>query len=542
MTTKVVKKVKQFALLSIVFVGIMSCEKDIESTGVNLVDNNVFETNTYKSSVVAYNHNVAKRRASKLSQYLLGVYKNQDFGQLNASIVAQLLPTSSIEFGTDPTIDRVVLTIPYQATNKAENGQAPDFELDSVLGNQSEKFILSVYQLEDYLNTLNPSDPSEELNYFTDQSYNYNATPLYSATFSPDPEDTIKFIQRPEVIIDFATGQTDEDTLRTFVTQNGSPKLVPAIRLELDEDFFADNFFTNPDAMLNSSAFTEFFNGLYIEATQDVSPNSSLMSLNLNNSATNLTIFYTNTVLRYETITLTGADGTVTIISETDLNGDGDTVDENVPVRTKQTATFNFDGIITNTFDRDYAGSDAQPSLDNPNTLSGDEKLYLQGAAGSIALIDLFTLDNLEELRNNQWLINEANLTFYVDQENTADLSAVPERLFVYDYEEDQQLTDVITEGIAAFDGTLELDSDNKPYRYIVNVTDYISNVLKSDNPIDFSKLAVKVYNSTDSPENFADVDVDDYNWNPKGVVLYGNQSSDLEKKLKLEIKYTKVN
>jgi hypothetical protein len=551
MTVKVVKKIKQLTLFLMVIVVAISCEKDIENIGVNLVENGIFDGQKYNSNVISYNDNILKRRGNALGQYLLGVYKNDDFGKVEASIVTQLAPTIDIDFGTSPTIDSVILTIPYQATNIAEDGEAPEFESDSIWGSQGNTFIINVYQLETYLNTLDPSNPSDELSYFTNQTYDYNTTALYTGEYSPSDRDTIMYVEREEVLIDYtAPTLRDRDTIRTFVSvNNGAAQLVPAIRLPLDNDFFADNFFTNQPAMETTEAFVQFFNGLYIEATPNPAltpPNDSsfIMSLNLDNTATNVTIYYTNTILTDETVSTTtiGTDGTatVTIISETDINNDGDFLDIDIPVRTKQSATFNFDGITTNNYVRDYAGSNADLIINNPNTLSGDEMLYLQGASGSFALIDLFTLDDVDELRNNNWLINDANLTFYIDQ--SSDLSIVPERLFVYNYDENEQIIDILTEGEAGFDGSLERDDDDLPYRYIVNITDYISEVLKSSDQTEVSKLAVKVYNTSDSPTSITNFDIPDFSWTPKGVVLHGNQSLDLDKRLKLEISYTEIN
>ncbi|MFT4684050.1 MAG: hypothetical protein ACI863_000650 [Flavobacteriales bacterium] len=541
MTTKVVKKTKQLALFLMMLIGIMSCEKDIENIGVNLVENGIFDTQKYNSTVTVYNQNILKNRGSQLGQYLLGVYENEDFGQVGASIVTQLAPTIGIDFGLEPSIDSVVLTIPYQATLTSEVNEAPTFELDSIWGNQATQFNLNVYELQTYLNTLDPLNPSDELSYFTDQIYDYNSTALYSGLFKPSAEDTIMFIERPEVIIDFAIPSVkDRDTIRTFVSNvNGNSQLVPAIRLPLNNDFFTDNFLTNQSAMETTDAFVQFFNGIYIEATVAGDPKSSIMSLNLYNTATNITIYYTNTILTDETI----YDSLGDLVSETDINGNGNTVDTDLPVRTKQTATFNFDGITTNNYVRDYTGSVAEPILDNPNTLSGDERLYLQGAAGSFAVIDLFAFDDILELRNNGWLINEASLSFYVDQENTvADFSIVPEKLLVYNYDENEQMTDIFTEGLSAFDGNLERDDDDLPYRYTVNITDYISEVLKSENPTEISKLAVKVYNISDIPASGTDTEITNFSWTPKGVVVHGNQSLNLEKRLKLEISYTEIN
>ncbi len=533
MTTKVVKSLKQITLFLMLCIGIMSCEKDIENVGVNLVENGVFDTQKYNSSVIAYNQNIIKRRANNLGEYLLGTYSNGDFGSLQASIITQLAPPNGFEgFGANPSIDAVILTLPYQATNNGLKSvefppsseiyiDVPDLVLDSVWGNQNESYFLNVYRLETYLNTLDPSNPSEELDYFTNQTYNYNSSALYSELFTPSESDSIYIIERPEFL---ENSVIDKDTIRTFQNNSGTSnllnlakasdinsRLIPSIRLPLDKTFFTDNFLNNNN-VLDEASFIEFFNGLVIEAMPNGNPAASIMSLDLSSQATNITIYYTNT-------------------------------DEGE--RTKQSVSFNFSGVTANTYTRDYSGSQAQPFLDNPNTLSGDERLYLHGAAGSIGLIDLFTLDNINELRNNDWLINEANLTFYVDQQNPmADFSIAPDQLFVYNYDENTYLKDIFSEGLTSFDGTLERDEDGNPYRYIINITDYISDVLNSDEPIEHSKLIVKVHNTSDTPIQTTTIDseIGDYSWTPKGVVLFGNHTSNLEKRLKLEITYTEVN
>ena len=156
MTTKVVKTIKQIALFFVLFLSMLSCETDIENLGTNIVENGIFDSQKYDSELTAYNQNILKRRAKGLGQYLLGVYKNEDFGKLEASIVTQLAPSGAIDFGTDPSIDAVILSIPYQATNLAETGGVPEYELDSVFGNQEVEFNLNVHELTTYLNTLDP--------------------------------------------------------------------------------------------------------------------------------------------------------------------------------------------------------------------------------------------------------------------------------------------------------------------------------------------------------------------------------------------------
>ena len=532
MATKVVKTLKQIALFSVLFLSMLSCETDIENLGTNIVENGIFDTQKYDSELKAYNQNILKNRASGLGQYLLGVYKNDDLGQLNASIVTQLAPSGTIDFGTDPSIDAVILSIPYQATNLASTGENPEYELDSVYGDQTVEFNLNVYELTTYLNTLDPIDPSSELEYFTDEIYAYDPAPLYSELFSPNANDTVLYVQRPEVILDFNTMEHDVDTIKLA-------NALPSIKLPLNENYFTTRFLPNAPILESTATFVEFFNGLYIEATESADPKASIMSLDL--SGADVTIYYTNSILTDETITTTDTNGNVTIVSETDLNGNGTTTDTDVAVRTKQSAIFVFSGITTNTYTRDYTTpTNAVSVINNPNTLIGDERLYLQGASGSFAIIDLFTSDDIEDLRNNDWLINEASLTFYVDQ--NSDTSIAPEQLFVYNYEENEQITDMFTEGPTEFGGLLVIDEDDKPLSYTINITDYVSNILKSADPIEPSQLAVKVYNISDFPAGITDTEIKDFSWTPKGVVIHGNQSLDVEKRIKLEITYTELN
>jgi hypothetical protein len=60
----------------------------------------------------------------------------------------------------------------------------------------------------------------------------------------------------------------------------------------------------------------------------------------------------------------------------------------------------------------------------NINRTLGDEKLYLKGGEGSMAILELFgpdadnngVADELETIRNSGWLINRLNLVFMLMQ------------------------------------------------------------------------------------------------------------------------------
>lgn len=502
MFTKVMKAIKVIAMPLLFIVAIISCEGDIEDVGVGVVDRGLFDTNELSSNIISYNQNDLEVKANNLGQYLLGVYKNDDFGQINAGLAGQLTFSSSIDFGIDPAIDSVILNIPYQATRSEEDNSdgSPNWELDSIYGNQNVEYKLSVHELETFLNTLDPSNPEENLNYYSDETYLFNETPLFEDSFKPNKNDTVMYIHR-RGIIDEATNTYQIDTIKSSISS-------PSIKLPLNKDYFTDNFINNPDAkaaLASVSAFVEFFNGLYIEASKiNAADEPSIMSLSMSNASMN--IYYTNSVS---------------------------------DVKTAQTATFYFGGggVTSNTYIRDYEGSRAQTVIDNPDVVNGDSRLFLNGAAGSIALIDLFVDDDLEELRANNWLINEANLTFYID--DTSDLEVLPERLYLYNYEDSTQIRDVLIEGIDVFGGDLKRDEAGNPISYKFRITDYITKILDDIDPIELKQLALKVFNISDIPTQIIDVKVEDYSWTPKGIIVHGSNSEVVDKRVKLELIYT---
>lgn len=506
MTTKVVNVLKYVGLFLTVFFTIISCEKEIESIGVNLVDNNNFSTNQLTTAIVTTNKNVERVISNGVPQYLLGVYSDTEFGKLKASIVSQLsLPTSgeSYDYGTNAVIDSVLINIPYQSTREDDESDGrPKFSIDSVIGDSEVEFQLSVYELKTFLNKLDPNDPSKLAVYYSDKEFQRDETSLFSGNFKINPSDTVSYIKR---YMSDAITVFDIDTVK-------QSDLSPSIKIPLNENMIQQLFIDNASSAEFSSIddFQHYFRGLYIEAEELSSANSHVISLDMANAK--LIIYYSNDEDE--------AEGQ-------DLNGNGTNGEQGV--RIKQQFEFSFGSIKSNVLERDKTIVKA----------SGEDRLYVQGAAGSIVTIDL-SIENLENLRGRNLLITNTNLTFYVDQNASSNI--VPEQLFLYNYDENRQLLDMITEGINAVGGTLERDEDGKPYRYVFKITDYISELLKSDEPLDLVKLGLKVYGSTDLPTSNTDTAIRDFSWNPQGVVLFGNDVSAGDKRIKFEIFYSELN
>ncbi|UMB52931.1 DUF4270 domain-containing protein [Lutibacter sp. A64] len=509
MTTKVVSTFKYLGIFSLVFFSLISCEKEIESIGVNLIDSDIFDTNKLTSEVITTNENIDRVPSNYLSQYLLGVYADEEFGKIKASVVTQLtLPTYgdsyATGYGDDVAIDSVLINIPYQSTRIDDSSDGkPQFTLDSIFGNEDVSFQLDVFELKTFLNTLDPTEPSKQAIYYSDKEFQKGDIPLFSGEFKVNANDTVTYIKR---YLNDGVTVYDIDTIK-------NDDLSPSINLPLNETQIQQLFIENASSseFSDSDSFNHYFRGLYIEASEFMNEKAHLLSLDISDAK--MVIYYSKT-----------QDET----DEQDLNDNGTKGEDGV--RTKHTYNFTFGTLKSNILDRDYTTS----------KLAGDDRIYVQGAAGSLATVDLFTNEDLTELRANNWLITDATLTLYVDQNASSDIA--PEQLLIYNYDENTHIIDMITEGAAAVGGYLERDDDELPYKYEFKVTDYISELLKSDDEaVDLAKLGIKVYNSTDALTSITDLTIKNYSWTPKGVVLYNHNESAGEKRAKLEITYTEL-
>lgn len=518
MKTKLLKSIKAITLFSFALFSIIACEKDFENVGVGLVDNDQFKADVESFNVAANTKNVEFSRVDGLPIRNLGILRygsTNNFGVLKASLISQLgLPTTFTNFPKDAVIDTVILDIPYIATKVANTDNKNEYRLDSVFGDQNIKYKLKVSRLQTFLNTLDPSDPTKRKKYYSNEDIAVTNDVLFYGDFNPNKNDTVLFVKRP-----FFDGKESIDTIL-------KGKKEPSIKLPLNESLVKQLFIdTDPSNYTSIENFVNYFRGIRIDAEEIGSNGGTMMTLATSGAAIN--IYYTYEALTDETTT--------------DLNGDGDTDDKQVPVKTKETATLSFSGITSNIYDRDYSGSNVLNSF-NSNSINGQNELFVQGSAGSNVEIDIFKNINLEEYRNKDWLINGAVLDLYI--KDSTDIG-VPNRLYLYK-KNNVVIKDVVSESRTfGIGGVLSRDANNKPEKYTFYLTDYISDVLAKGSTIEPSNLILKTYHSTDAvniPRTgvVTDTIVDNFSWNVKGVVLKGNSISNNDtEKLVLKIYYT---
>ncbi|MFN3939667.1 MAG: DUF4270 domain-containing protein [Chitinophagales bacterium] len=151
-------------------------------------------------------------------------------------------------------------------------------------------------------------------------------------------------------------------------------KAAPALRIKLNEGFVAElNNPTDTTKFLNDTLFTDFLKGLYIEADTTAGFKNSMMFVNLYSSLSGMALYY--------------------------HNDDADSL----------SILFPFAGPKVNRFTHNYTGAKAAESLNNPNFITGDSVLYVQGLTGLKAFIQIPYLENLEGVA-----INKAEIIFKV--------------------------------------------------------------------------------------------------------------------------------
>jgi len=515
---------------------IFSCSQEFSEIGTDIVGGNNFEVGRFSETFVkTYNKRISPAiETSNLPAQLLGVLNDPVYGKTRANVAAQLVlnqvrPT----FGVNPEIKNVILNVPYFSTRTEITADGESiYKLDSIFGNKPYK--LSVYENKFFLSALDPNEDFQaSIPLYSDKHdelFGQVGSLLYSDdAFVPSNKEILVF---PE------TGDPAVDTIP-------NQRLAPQMRVELDKDFFKTKILDKEgsEELSNLNNFQNFFRGLYFVA-EPVNPNETGMLL-IDFNRANIQMNYTFD----QTRTVTNADGTTSEVTE----------------RADATLTFTFSGAKANTFVQEFNPT-IETAIQNANVAQGDERLYLKGGAGSMAVLELFgpdedadgEADQLTEIKKNEWLINEANLVFYVDQQ-TVQQGLEPTRIFIYDLKNNVPIADFTNDPIlvnnifqsrTTFGGIIEKDADGRGVKYKIRLTEHIKRIIRNDSlnvPLGVvvtNNVAVlgnsKIKNATalSTVNNIPRFTA----FNPLGTVLFGNNTSpeNENKKLKLEIIFTK--
>jgi hypothetical protein len=301
------------------------------------------------------------------------------------------------------------------------------------------------------------------------------------------------------------------DTVK-YSTSTSTVVPLPFAAIPLNEDKFKQLFLDKYGSsdFDSQDAFNDYFRGLILEASGS---EGSLISFNFINLATvlrpSIEVYYTNTAVNTQS---------------------GDTIKT-----FRKNNSFLLSGVRSAIYKM------------NEKTYPENNEIKLQGTAGSEASIDLFgpDLDNngiadkIEELRAKNWLINDASLTFYINQ--SSDTTAIPYRLYMYKTADNSSTSENLTQikdsySEPNFGGFLERDASGKAEKYTFRITDYISDILsgvETVSPI----LKLKVHNISDDP--ISSTLFTNYNWSPKAITLLNQDALNGDKRAILKISYS---
>ena len=540
----------KFNFLKILLIALIitSCEKDFASfdSGVINSDNAInFSTNSVEYSLTSRSEMVNPVQTNNLPSFLLGSYNHPQFGRSNSSFVGQMVPSEyNHDFGDNVVLDSVVLTIPYysRGIDTSEEGDIT-YEIDSVYGDSPIK--ISVYRNNFFFRTFDPfSDFDTSQSYFSNGSLS-----VEEVIDSGQLEGELLFE------IDDFVPSADQINL-TQIDTTGNPyvaqRIAPALRFKLNnpnENFWESNFFENEgnQVLTNEPNFKEFFRGLYIKV--ESSSDGSMMLLNFASSNTKLTIHYT---------------------SDNTNIGDSDTgsVDE---IETNQHEyVMNFSGNLINLFENETV-----VDVDLMDQTNGNENIYLRGGEGIISTIDLFSGttigDDGEEISEFDLfkdffydeisdepirIINEAYIEFFVNQGFSN--NDEPERIYLYNYEQNSALIDYfLDQSVSSLTINAKINhleplvrdslDDDRGIKYKIRITEHLNNLILRDSTN--AKLALGVISDVASVQNFKILGDNPESENkslasgvilsPKGTILHGNLSSDIEKRPRIKIYYT---
>ncbi len=535
-------------IILISFFIFQSCDKELTSFDSDVINSENaidFSTGELDYSILSKSEIINPVQSNNLPSFLIGKYNHPQFGNSYANFVGQMVPADyNHDFGDNVELDSVILSIPYysRAIDTDENLDVT-YEIDSVYGNNPIK--ISIYKNNFFLRTFNPFQSFDSSqNYFTNGSLSNNEQIDISQLEGQLLFEIDDFVPNANQINLTAVDTSGE----TYISQ----KLAPALRFKLNNpnnNFWETLFFNNEGLpnLSNEPDFKEFFRGLYFK-TEGLNSSGSMMLLNLASSNAKLTIHYTS-------------DNEV-------VNNDTGSTDDNLT--NQHEYVLNFSGNLVNIFENENL-----IDVNGTNTVDGNENIYLRGGEGIITTLDLFSgsliNDNGEEISefdhfkdffydnisdSPKRLINEAYIEFYVNQNFIN--SDEPERIFIYNYEQNTALIDYfLDQSVSSTTINAKINhlvplikdslNDNRGIKYKIRITEHLNNLVLKDSSN--SKLGLGVMSNISSVQNFTILGDEDSNSNnslaagiilsPKGTILHGNLSPEIEKRPRIKIYYT---
>ena len=414
--------------------------------------------------------------------------------------------------------------------NSSYDSENKEYSVDSIYGNKRTQFNFKVTELTYFFNDLDPDDNFESIKpYYSKRDYYEEG---FVGRVLADYPYQLDFNE-----IRYNYREDDPETESINETELVETRLTPRIRIPLDNSFFQEKILDmeSTDALANANNFHNHIKSINFRISNS---NEDIYML-LNMTGASIKVKYN--------FDLVNDNGTQNILTD-------DTIQEG-----ERVLELPLGGVKINHFKNDDISH---------NTLSSG-KIYLKGGLGTRSVINLFDKEGdsnvIEGLRTkNNILINQANLIFYVDPlfiQNWNSESLIAERLYVYRTTDNLPLSDYFSDPTSSetdptlnkiiHGGKLEY-KDNKPFRYKINITEHISDLINLNDGVFSENIPLSLVVTSDvafirSRKAILKNGIEKITipegaiYNPLGTVILNETPPEglSEKKLALEIIYT---
>ena len=525
------KKIFNILLASIVIatvgMSIVSCEDDSIGLGSGLVGGDV-EGDFSSYDVIAYNTYADSIRSDQkvLQNALLGAYEEPLFGRTKASFITQLrLNTVSPNFGTNPRVDSVNLIIPVYTVSGSDsvvvdtiNLSKPGFKAevnDTILIRKTYK-VDSIYGNKNATMNLKVRDINTVL--YTDQVY-----------YSKSVSGTDDYIDVNSTIL--GSGQAGNKVQNITIKQKGSESDIYSetvgYKIKLDKNYFQQKIINNQNTGLLSDYATflrEVIKGFHISVEED---NGFLFAFNPNKLE--LKMYYSN---------------------------------DNTSDNTRKTSSSSFDltsfwastqgpNVQVSHLEHSNKGAAFLNNLSDAYKTNGSPRLFLNGADGTkinVKFPDSQMSKLKSDLASNNWTIIGAKLKFYID-----DAYNYPKPGFITAWNEYTDagnrlnaLYSDVTNYYNSYPDVVHFNPfiGDKDY-YTLDITLHVKDMIEKGEIFLDQEMIVAMGNflmsSSDASTLYSTNPI--YRntvANPYRIVLHGNASENVDKKLKFLVYYTK--
>lgn len=540
------------AFVALASLFMQSCDDDFNSIGSDMVDEDYMDFDKYSSTDIesGYFHSGAVA-TNNLAVNTLGSYTNPILGQSQYHYATQLsLDEYAPTIGNNPQIDSVFLYVPYfsKFVSNNSNGQK-EYKLDSIYGGEG-KFDLKIYENGYYIGAIDPNSETGARTYYSDDNTLFDSqkigSPLNSSSVSS--QNTEFSFNKNEIYLFKKNEQGELVDSEGNVLPNDADfedKVVketfaPGMWLDLNTAFFQQKILNTASSNLeNQAAFINYFRGLYFNVSQSGSDAGALATMDF-------------------------TKGYIQINYKADSEADA-------TIRESKTLKINLTGQTINLIENQY--TIPQQSVENLYVVGGGKGSNSSSSDAYVSYIDVFGADldangipdKLDYLTDQNWLINEANVTIYVDRAAVGANNPEPERLFLYDLNNSSVLVDYSNDtstntsdtkkNKGIYNGIL-VSQDGQGLYYKFRITEYVKALIASQTPISDTtnkyrlglavteSIGLSTFSNLRSDANpFAVKNIPTATvMSPLGTILHSAATTAADKKIKFEIYYTTPN